>query len=222
MFPYEMETRASFKQMSDRTRSFRTAITIALLGACLGGFILSVVWTGLYLLMKAPPFPPVWIGIGGLAFGVLLGLCGAASERAIAEDRRVRSRVIAGQHPVIGAYKFFPFSGSWSAEVDLTSDCRVELRGPGESPSAAQVRTWESIRSSSRRLAAAAASALQLPEEAGDCSMMPELVPRRVALNMDGGFVIHYDAEPFSDMIYLWPTGYFSPAMELLSMEWEP
>ncbi|HYF33679.1 MAG TPA: hypothetical protein VD994_00205 [Prosthecobacter sp.] len=212
------------KLLSSSRSSRHIGLVLFLISFVVVSGVSAIVWSGLFVLLRPPPFAWYWIVISGLAFGFFWCLIKPSRAEVLAAQQRLHDQAVTipGHHPILGDVTHRPYNNSWIASPDLPNGEVVQLLGHGSAPSESEVRTWAAISANVASLVQKAeAVLLPCPD---DPSPPPDvhLEPIQVELLPDGSFAIDFRSLPSSDDLHVWPGARYSANLELLSAAWDP
>ncbi|MCW1921913.1 hypothetical protein OKA05_05075 [Luteolibacter arcticus] len=201
----------------------RIWVVIFVIMSTITGLLFLIAGVGLAVLGIVPEFPSLALVLAaGLLGGACISTACAPIEISERQRRREAAFTIPGEHPRLGAYKYWPHHPHWLATVPLTpgAEPRVTLSGSGLAPSDDDVALWlDHIAQRMDELLTAAGMKLESEGPAEGTGAKIKLSPRRVEFCHRGEIEILFDAEPESDSGAL-PFARFSRNLELLDADW--
>ena len=207
----------------DDSSPLRIWVVMFLVSSTVLGVAFLAMWMGLAFLGMGPPHG-LWVLVAAVLGGAYTTTHCTQVELRERQRRREAAFTLPGEHPRLGAYKYWPHHPHWLATVPLTpgAEPSVTLSGNGIAPSDDDVALWlDHIAPRMDELLTAAGIRLESEGPVEGIGTKIKLLPKRVDFCEGGEFEILFTPEPYpdSDTGEL-PSATFSKDLELLDAYW--
>jgi hypothetical protein len=203
----------------------RIRLVMFVIMSTITGLLFLIAGVGLAVLGIVPEFPsPALVLAAGLLGGACISTVCTPIEISERQRRRDAAFTLPGEHPRLGAYKYWPHHPHWLATVPLTpgAEPSVTLSGHGLAPSDEDAALWlDHIAPRMDELTTAAGIRMESEGAVEGIGTKIKLSPKRVRFCEGGEIEILFTPEPYpdSDTGEL-PSATFSRDLELLDADW--